>query len=397
MARKSAAPTCPYCLEPIKVGARKCPHCQSSLDQAPVADERVTYILDKGFFRFAKFVGAVLTIFVVVGLFFFGLDIRKTSETLKEEGDAIKETVSSANLEAQKAMLEIERQRGELEAKMAQIDKTFEEVTKLESEMVGHRDEVKKSTDEVRQLMSEMRGYREESSQIVLEMRVQKLGGEETKVAAAKKGELGIGTERGKLWAVGSTLKFRFLDGSDKLKSIVRDAINDWAQYVNLHFTEVSSGDVEIRISFEAPGSWSFTGTDALGVSADRPTLNYGFLKDLDEAAAKQTALHEFGHALGLVHEFQNPSAGAVFNVAVAEREFGGPPNFWTKDDIKRTLLDKVDYPGSRPYDPDSVMNYGFPPKVFLPGKATHPGGDLSASDKSYVASLYPKSQDANN
>jgi Astacin (Peptidase family M12A) len=350
-------------------------------------------VLDRGFFRFAKFVGALLTIFVVIGLFFFGLDIRKVGETLKQEGETVRQQASGASLEAQKALLEVEQQKAELEAKMSQIDKAIEHVTKLESEIAGHREDVQKSADEVRRLVAEMRGYSEESNRIVVEMRVRALGTSEKQVAVAKKEERGIGIERGKLWAIGSTLTFRFIDGNDKLKDTVRDAIHEWAKYVSLTFAEVASGDAEIRISFEQPGSWSYTGTDALGVAADQPTLNYGFLADLDQDSARQTALHEFGHALGLVHEFQNPDAGDVFDLAAAKKEFSGPPNNWSDEQIRETLIDKADYPGSRPYDRRSIMNYSFPQNIFLPGKDTDPGDGLSESDKSYVATLYPKSE----
>ena len=50
-------------------------------------------------------------------------------------------------------------------------------------------------------------------------------------------------------------------------------------------------------------------------------------------------------------------------------------------------------YPGSRAYDPESIMNYAFSPKLFVPGNETSPSNDLSKSDKSYINSLYPPEQ----
>jgi hypothetical protein len=90
--------------------------------------------------------------------------------------------------------------------------------------------------------------------------------------------------------------------------------IAEWGGQVNLTITESDSAEAELRISFAQQGSWSYEGTDALGVPKVQPTINYGMIKGSSDAAATQMALHEFGHALGLHHEYQNPSAGDIFN-----------------------------------------------------------------------------------
>jgi serralysin len=56
---------------------------------------------------------------------------------------------------------------------------------------------------------------------------------------------------------------------------------------------------------------------------------------------SRADALHEFGHALGLIHEFNNPSAGGVIDVSAAEEMLKGPPNYWTKQDIEQFFLPK--------------------------------------------------------
>jgi len=371
-------PNCPFCLERIKAGARKCPHCQTSLEAAQAADDNAIYVLDKGLVKFAKFAGGVLAIFVVMGIYLFGLDIKEASET-----------TSKAKLDVQEAVLQLGIQKSALEDKIEEVEKAIEKFKAIEAEISSHRDEVQRSSAEVKLLLSELRGYREEGSRLLIELRT--LGGHETTIAVTKREERGIGAERGKLWAVGSSLRFRFLDGDERLKTTVRHAVDEWAKYVNLTFVEVQSDDAEIRVSFSEPGSWSFVGTDALGVPADDPTLNYGFLAELNQTEARQTALHEFGHALGLEHEFQNPAAGDVFDLKAVKAEFEGPPNFWDDKAIKKNFTDKANYPGARPYDPRSIMNYSFPRSIFLPGKETSPGDGLSDSDKNYVTSLYPK------
>lgn len=101
--------------------------------------------------------------------------------------------------------------------------------------------------------------------------------------------------------------------------------------------------------------------------------------------------MHEFGHALGLVHEFQSPHAGVVFNRAAVLAFYSAAPSRWAEKTIEHNVLDKAEYPGTRAYDPESIMNYSLPPHLFVPGKETRPGNELSESDKSYIASLYPR------
>lgn len=371
--------TCPYCLERIKVGARKCPHCQTTLEVAPEADGNAVYILDKGLVKFAKFAVGVLAIFVVVGIYLLGLDIKHASET-----------TSRARIDVQEAVVLLETQKAAFESKIKEAEQALTKFKTIETEISAHRDAVQQSAEEVNKVVSELRGFREEGSRLLIELRT--LGGHEATIAVTKREELGIGAERGKLWTAGSSLRFRFLDGDDGSKTTVRQAIDEWAKYVNLTFVEVQSGNAEIRVSFKQPGSWSYIGTDALGIPTDSPTLNYGFLADLGQEEARKNTLHEFGHALGLLHEFQNPSAGQLFNVAAIKREFRGPPNNWSESAITQNFFSKEDYPGARPYDPHSIMNISFPPQIFLPGKEAKPGDTLSESDKSYIASLYPKS-----
>ncbi len=372
--------SCPYCLEEIKDGARKCPHCQTSLEQSPDEASTTIYVVDKGLIRFAKFATAVLAIFVLVGAYLFGFDIKEASETASE-----------AKLEVQQALLEIERHRATLDSKVSEIEQRVRHIEEIEREITGHLGETQSSTAEIKRLVVELRRDREEGRGIIIALRALNAG--EATIAMAKREERGIGMDRGKLWAIGSTVQYHFLDGSEDNKEIVRRAIDVWQEHANLVFVETASDDAEVRISFEGPGSWSTVGTDALGVSPGEPTINLGFLEQFGSTAAKtQNALHEFGHTLGLVHEFQNPSAGEIFDRAATISYLTGAPNFWSEEGVVRTVLNKIaDYPGMRPYDPNSIMHLTFPNTLLKPGVEMSQGATLSPSDKNYIASLYPK------
>jgi hypothetical protein len=46
-----------------------------------------------------------------------------------------------------------------------------------------------------------------------------------------------------------------------------------------------SKANAQIRISFSADeGSWSYIGTDCLGIEKTEPTMNFGWLKDDTDA-----------------------------------------------------------------------------------------------------------------
>src|SRR5262245_34075176 len=100
-------PTCPYCLEEIKAGARKCPHCQTSLEANQQSDGNVVYILDRGFIRFGKFIAAAFGAFLIVGAYIYGLEFK----------DAIEKT-SQAKFEVRQGLAEIENQRAQLDSKI---------------------------------------------------------------------------------------------------------------------------------------------------------------------------------------------------------------------------------------------------------------------------------------
>lgn len=355
------------------------PTLPTSLDARPEDEGATVYVVDKGLIRFSKFVGAILAVFVLVGLYLFGFDIKEASETASE-----------SKITVQEVLLEIERQRAALDSSIHEIEGRIKRIEGLEDEILKHRDETRNSAEQIRRLVSDLQQQREEAFQIVVELRT--LGTRETSVASRERDQRGIDPGRGKLWGIGATLKFRFLDGAETEKNIVRSAIEQWAEHVNLRLVESESPASEIRISFEQPGSWSYIGTDALGIPFSEPTINYGTLVGTeDRNAAMQVALHEFGHVLGLVHEFQNPSGGEIFDPEATKKLFQAPPNLWSESQVEMNLLRKAEpYPGHREYDPSSVMNYTLPSTIFLPGKGTNPGFELSGSDQRYVASLYP-------
>jgi hypothetical protein len=87
---------------------------------------------------------------------------------------------------------------------------------------------------------------------------------------------------------------------------------------------QISENRLELAhdLTFDSQdGAWSYIGTDCRSIPLNEATMNLGFLDG-------GTAAHEFGHALGLAHEHQNPAGGIQWNEEVVIRECAKSPNF---------------------------------------------------------------------
>jgi hypothetical protein len=201
-----------------------------------------------------------------------------------------------------------------------------------------------------------------------------------------------------KKWDNGRTLRCRFLDGDDFQQGKVKDNADIWRDYANITFSFVTDPDAEIRISFQAdPGSWSAVGTDCLITDyfpQYQPTMNFGWLRDdTADEEYERVVVHEFGHALGCIHEHQSPNENLQWNVNAVYAAFSGPPNYWSKDDIDHNILQKYSPDGisATRFDMNSIMLYQFDGSLFVDGKGTPQNTQLSDQDKLMIAQMYPK------
>ena len=217
-----------------------------------------------------------------------------------------------------------------------------------------------------------------------------KLFGASSMVAPAK-----MALMAGKNWHEGNKLRVYFMDGSAIQKARVKEQAVKWSKFANIAFDfAASKSNAQIRISFIADdGSWSYIGTDCLGIDKTQPTMNFGWLKDdTDATEYERVVVHEFGHALGAIHEHQNPKGGIQWNLPAVYAYFAGPPNFWTKEETDVNVVGKysVEQLNASKYDPASIMLYQFDGALIKGGKPTKSNTRLSRGDKRFIRKQYP-------
>jgi serralysin len=197
-------------------------------------------------------------------------------------------------------------------------------------------------------------------------------------------------------WTVGEVIAIRFLGGSAALQERVKRVAREWTKLANVTFNFVDAGPADIRIAFmPGKGSWSYLGTMCRRIAEPQPTMNYGWLTDASpESELRRVVLHEFGHALGLIHEHQNPKDGGIeWNRAAVKRDLSGPPNNWDDDTIENNMFAKY-APGALAatgVDASSIMMYPIPKAWTLDGTSAGLNPELSDKDKQFIATNYPK------
>lgn len=202
---------------------------------------------------------------------------------------------------------------------------------------------------------------------------------------------------KAKQWEPGQTIRVKFLNGNSFVQSKVRQYAVEWENYANLKFEWVSSNSsANIKIGFREgqfaneSGSWSYLGTDS---NSYAHSMHFGWFNDnTTDTEFRRTTIHEFGHALGLIHEHQNPVAGINWDREAVYAYYAGPPNNWSRAQVDNNLFRRYEanITNYSQYDPLSIMHYPIPAEHTLDRVAVGRNTQLSDTDKSFIGTIYP-------
>jgi hypothetical protein len=199
-------------------------------------------------------------------------------------------------------------------------------------------------------------------------------------------------------WVTGQTIRIKFLNGSSFLQEKFKKYASEWIMYANLKLEYVSIDQyAEIRVSFDWKGdhtSWSNFGSYSSPYykNQNEPSINFGnFTDKTSEAHFSRVILHEFGHALGLVHEHQSPASGINWNKPVIYEHYRQQSNL-SESDVDYSLFMKYrsDETNYTNFDPLSIMIYSIHYTWTTDGFSVRENRELSQTDKQFISTMYP-------
>jgi hypothetical protein len=236
------------------------------------------------------------------------------------------------------------------------------------------------------------------------------------------------------LWDNGSSIRVKFLNGSTRMRELVMRAAREWEKYANVKFDFVSDDALvsNVRILLgRGDGHSSAVGTKSNTISSLQQTMNLDtadFIhwryyidkaraegvnfqtmtdeqwKDfdlkirqipnmvLDTVWARGTIGHEFGHAIGLLHEQSYPG-GIKWKKTQEVYDYYYKTQGWTKDDVDFQVFKVSDvfYTNGTTYDAKSIMQYSVEAWQTEDGFSVPNNNYISEGDKRLIAALYPK------
>ncbi|QNN42303.1 M12 family metallopeptidase [Pedobacter roseus] len=198
-----------------------------------------------------------------------------------------------------------------------------------------------------------------------------------------------------KKWTPGTTLKVSLNGSTAAIRAKVIQFAKTWETYANIKFNFVTNDNTAtIRVSFvSGDGSWSYIGKDASSISSANATMNFGWLTSTTaDSEYSRVVIHEFGHALGMIHEHQHPLVAIPWDKPAVYAYYAAAPNYWSQADVDNNLFAKYSTTQTNysAYDKNSIMHYSVPNELTIGDYEVGWNTVLSPTDKTFIASVYP-------
>lgn len=191
-------------------------------------------------------------------------------------------------------------------------------------------------------------------------------------------------------WPSKTKLKVQFLEGDPSVIERVKQSAKKWEEYASIRFDFGTFSNPDITISFNPQsGSWSYVGVQS---KKFRPSMNFGWLKpNTSDIELDRVVLHEFGHALGLIHEHQNPNNNPIQWNEKKTYLYYRITQGWTEEDVRINVFEKysTNQLVSTGFDPKSIMLYAVPSSLTTDGYSTTSNSSISELDKKLIREIY--------
>ena len=165
-------------------------------------------------------------------------------------------------------------------------------------------------------------------------------------------------------WPVGSTIDVYFKNGSAARRTQFARAASEWSKYGNFllrfHQEQMPNNVYAVLVAFWDGGGVSLLGSGTYSNQHPSIYVPYNPMNSPVDA-------HEFGHTLGLVHEFENPDSLRFITVTENTYKILQDGLGWDRQTADARLIKKV-VPAGKEHAFDPVSCMGYQSEYFLPG-----------------------------